>query len=227
MPLTRSIDDMVSDVRFIADCRGTTGVERHPDADLFNLVNRGIAELHRELTAMIPDQRELGSTTVSMSAGTSTYALPSDFFALISLYIDANGERFWPKQFLPSERSALTNPQDIYTGIPYTYRIEAAQIEFLPIPQSTYTATVYYAPNPSTLTTGQTIDTVSRLDSYPVWYAAKEVAKRDRMWDLHDRCTQDLAALRGDIAYVARQRDRNEPPRITQSLAIDRFGRIR
>jgi hypothetical protein len=227
MPLTRSIDDLEDDVRFIADCDGTTGVERHSQANVFNLLNRGIGELHRELTALIPDQRVLGSTTVSITSGTAEYALPSDFYALISLYIEANGERFWPRQFQPSERSGLTNPQDTYTGIPYAYRIEAANIEFLPISSGSYTAKLYYAPNPSTLTTGQALDTVVRLDSYPVWYAAKEIAKRDRLWDLHDRCTADMVALRQEIATVARSRDRNESPRVAMGMHVDRFGRAR
>ncbi len=227
MALTRTIDLMEDDVRYIADCGGTSGTARHPQADIFNLLNRGIAELHRELNAIVPDQRELSSTTVSIVSGTATYALPADFFALLSIVLAANGSTFWLKAFNPNERAALTDPSSIYTGVPTAYRIEGSNIEFLPVSGGSYTATLYYTPNPSTLTTGQTLDTVIRLDSYPIWYAAKEVAKRDRLWDLHDRCTADLAKLLGDIAFVARTRDRNSPPRMTDTVRLDRYGRPR
>lgn len=227
MPLTRSIDDMVSDLRYVADIGGTSSVARHPDAALFNLINRGIAAFHRKITSLAPDQRELSSTTISTVKGTSVYSLPTDLFSLLSLHIDADGSRVWLKDsFNPGDRAALTDPQASYRGVPSAYRLQAGNIEFLPVPQGIYTVTLYYAPNPDTLTTGETFDTISRLDDWVIWYAAKEVAKRDRLRDLYSMCTADMAALEGEILELARNRDRNAPATIQSAIAVDRFGRI-
>lgn len=127
-----------------------------------------------------------------------------------------------------NDRPGLSDTNIASSGIPLFYRLRAGNIEYLPTPgASGYTSTLWYVPVPVTLASGgaTTFDTIDRLDDYIIWYAAREVAKKDRLWDLHNVLSQNLAELRSDIEMLARNRDMNSPPRVRDDLACDRFGR--
>lgn len=224
MALTRTIDQMVSATRRATNALGTSALQRHPDADVFDYVNRGIAALDRILKLQDSGQRYLSSATVTTVSGTETYALPSDFMHLISLGGAIDGVQRWFTSYNMNERPHLIDTNVGWTGAPIYYRLQGANISLLPIPAAVYSLTLWYSPNPSTLTTTQTYDTIARLDDYIVWYASKEIAKKDSNWELHDRLTADLSAMRSDIEAISRNRDQNSPTRIVDVTARDRRG---
>jgi hypothetical protein len=213
-------------VRRLTDTRGTNALVRHPNADLDEYINLGYAALHRKLSFVLPDQRFLGTDTISTSDGTAVYPLPADFEELISIDLTANGQRRWMLPYEMNERPALASPNAIGTGVPVTYREHGSNIEILPTPNGTYTITLFYKPNAAQFTAdGNVFDTISRLDDYVIAYASKKVAVRDKNWGLANECRTSMAELDPELEAIARTRDRNAPSRIVDEMALNRFGR--
>lgn len=227
MALNRTIDQMVDATRKAANIQGTTALQRHPSADLFDYVNRGIAALDRILKVCDTGQRFLSSTSIATVDGTELYALPSDFMHLISLSGEVDGVMRWFTAYEHNERPALADTNAGWTGAPLYYRLRQGNISLLPTPHSVYTLTLWYSPNPSTLTTGETYDTIARFDDYIVTYAARLVAEKDKNWDHYDRLGARLTELRSDIEALGRNRDHASPARIIDVTQRDRFGRMR
>ncbi len=227
MALNRTIDQMVSAVRKTTNALGTSALQRHPDVDLFDYVNRGIAALDRKLKLVDTGQRYLSSSTITTVDGTELYALPSDFMMLISLSGEINGVMRWFQAYDLTERPKLLDANAGWTGEPLVYRLRQGNISLLPIPADVYSLTLWYAPAPSTLTTTQTYDTIARLDDYIVDYAARFICRKDSNWELHDRLSASLTAMEGEIEALARNRDLNSPSRIIDCSRRDRYGRSR
>lgn len=226
MALNRSLAQMRDGARKFANVQGTTALQRHPDADVNDYVNRGLGSLYRKLTEAVPDQRFLATTTVTTTAGTSTYALPSDFDHLISIDLTASGVRSWLIAYEMHERPALVDPSATYTGIPFCYRLRGANLELLPVPGDDYTSVLWYVPAASQLTSdAQVFDTVSRLDDYVIAYAARLIAVKDKAWDLVAACKDVEMGMAEEIGFLARSRDKNSPSRIVDESQYDRFGR--
>jgi hypothetical protein len=219
---------MVDATRKAANVQGTSALQRHPSADLFDYVNRGIAALDRLLKlADNGGQRFLSSSSIATVDGTELYALPSDFMHLISLSGEVNGVMRWLTAYDNNDRPHLVDTNAGWTGEPIYYRLRQANISLLPVPADVYTLTLWYAPNPSTLTTGQTYDSIARLDDYIVTYAARFVAEKDKNWDHYDRLSARLGELKGEIEAIGRNRDLNSPARIVDMTKRDRYGRAR
>ena len=214
----------MADVRKMTDTEGLTS--RHPDSDLADYVNRGYGALYRILAAAIPSHRFLASVTDSLTPYVSTVALPADFRSLLSVDIDANGSRQWLLAYEFHERPFLADQNSSSYGTPNCYRLQAGNIEFLPSPDSAYSYTLWYVPNATQLTSdAATADVIDRLDEYVINFAARIVAKKDKNWDLADRCAAELGEMRSDIEVLGRSRDMNSPPRVVDVTLADRFGR--
>ena len=228
MALTRTLDQMATRVRELCDIEGTSGIARHPTARIYENVNLGLAALKRLMDEVSPDQSSLSSTTISLTSGTSTYALPTDFKFCISVDLTAEGQKTWLLGYEMHERADLTDPSQSYRGIPWTDKLLGDNIEFLPTPTGSYSATLWYTGHSTELTDANNpFVTIERLDEYPVWYACRAVAKRDRLWDLHQILDADLAKLEAQVRLMVRARDMNSPPRMVDVCYADRFGRRR
>lgn len=231
MALTRSLTNLTADVRKLCDVQGTSGTQRHPDADITEYLNRAVGSYHRLLTSAVPDARFLASATVTTSSGTSSYTLTSSFSvtdldSLFSVEIDAEGVKRWLTAWDPHEHAHLSDTNLISNGIPTTYRLQADNMVLLPTPGGAYTVTIWYITTPTMLSAGgDTIDTISRLDEYVTCYAAQFIAAKDRQWDLYDRMGARVGALAAEVAEVGRSRDRNSPARVVDEDLSDRFGR--
>lgn len=230
MALNQTQTQLLASVRKFSNTQGTTALLRHPDADLKDYINRALGSLHRKLTSAVPDQRFLSSTTISIVADDYLYDLPSTFDSLISaeLYATSSGPRYWLQAYSMNERPALVDATSSTTGMPVGYRLRGSTIEFLPIPDGTYSCLLWYVPTVSQLSSGSdTYDTVSRLDDYLVAYASRPIAIKDKNWDLEAACGRILGELTAEVESLARNVDRNSPPRIVDVYASDRWGRQR
>lgn len=227
MALTQTRTQIRANVRRLTDTGGTNALERHPDADLNDYIDRALGSLHRALSEYMPEQRYLSSTTVSLTeADGSTYALPAAFDHLISVDLTANGHKSWLTAFGASEEAALTSPDVTSNGVPFMYRLLGSNIEYLPAPAGSYSSTVWYVPTPTQFTDdADTFDTINRLDDYLVAYASRFVAIKDKTSQLVSLCDEMLGELRGEISLVARNRDRNSPPRVVDESRANRWGR--
>ena len=229
MALTQTRTQIRANVRRVSDTGGTNALVRHPDTDINEYIDLALGALHRLLSEGIPDQRLLASTTVSLTlADGATYALPATFDHLISVDLSANGHKSWLTAYEMHERAALTSPDNTTTGTPFTYRLRGSNIEYLPAPAGSYSSTLWYVPTPTQFTAdGDTFDTVNRLDTFLFAYAARFVGVRDKNTTLVGLCDELIGELREDIANVARNRDKNSPPRIVDESRANRWGRQR
>ena len=226
MALTQTRTQIRANVRRLSDTGGTNALARHPDADLNEYIDIALGSLHRALSEGIVDQRYLSSTTVSTVAGTLTYALPATFDHLISVDISANGHKSWLAAYEMHERPMLTSPDATTSGVPVAYRLRGANIEYLPSPSGVYSSVLWYVPTPTQFTAdGDTFDTVNRLDTFLVAYAARFIAVKDKNTTLVGLCNELLGELHADIANVARNRDKNSPVRIVDESVRNRWGR--
>lgn len=226
MALNRSREEMRDAVREDANIKGTSALARHPDATLNDYINRALGSLHRILTAAMPDQRLLASTTVTTEDGVSTYALPAGFDFLISIETTINGARRWLQAYEMAERGAYVDPSISTNGEPLVYRLRGANIELLPVPNDEYDFLVWYVPAATQLSSdAAAYDTIDRLDEYVISYASSLVAKKDRNWDSYKACRDAMKELVPEIEMLGRNRDRASPPRVTDVRMTDPWGR--
>src|SRR5687767_4008979 len=156
MALSQTQNQILENVRQFANAKGTTALLRHPNANVYDYINRAFGSLHRKLTEAGLGDRFISSTTVSVTSGTATYALPATFDRLLSLDMNANGSKYWLSKYEMNERPGLTDPSSTYTGVPLTYRLRGSNIEYLPTPGGSYTGTLWYVPTSSNLATDGT-----------------------------------------------------------------------
>lgn len=225
MALNQTLAQLRTSTRSFANQKGTTALLRHPDTDVNDYILRALGSLHRKLTGAQADQRFLATTTITMVNGTSTYTLPPDFDHLISIDLSALGVKVWLTSYEMNERPMLTDPTEGYTGVPFTYRLRASNIEYLPTPKDAYVSTLWYVPNAQQPTEGQAFDTISRLDDYIVAYAARIIATKDKAWDLVAECRTVCLELEDEIAVISRSRDKSSPGRILDVYQGNRWGR--
>jgi hypothetical protein len=212
----------------MADAEGSDALARHPDADVNDAVNRGLAALYRTLVRTRGDQRYLSSQAISTVAGTTSYTLSTSAMHIISVEGTVNGSRIWFDAFQPEEYPLLSDTSAGWSGQPFRYALRGAtDIVFLPVPQSVYTINVWFVPVPSTLASdSDTFDTIARLDDFIVAYAARELAMKDKAWELVAALKGKLEEMRADVEAIARQRDQNAPGRIIDEGLHGRNGRL-
>lgn len=228
MPLTQTLTQMMAKTRRLSDTESRT--DRHPDADVRDDINRGLAAYYRVVTQALPGQRFMSESTISTVSGTSLYNLsgfsPSaaELYQLLSMEVEYNSHKFWIQAFSLAERPMLTSPDGAFTGVPLTYQIRGTQIELLPEPTGVYTVTMLWVANaPQKDTAGsedaETIDTICRFDDYAIAYAVREIATKDKNWDLVQAMSARLAELKQEVLEVAMRRDKNSPGGV-----VDIFG---
>lgn len=232
MSLTQTQAQILANVRQFADAAGTTALQRHANANVYDYINRALGSLHRKLTEAGLGDRYLSSTTMSLTSGTATYSLPATFDHLISVDLTANGTKTWLVAYEMHERPALTDPASTFSGTPICYRLRGSNIEYLPTPGSSYSSVIWYVPTPTSWATdgtdaSSTFDTINRLDEYLVAYASRLIAVKDKKWDLVGQCKALMEEIGDEIASIGHARDRNSPPRPVDEMMHDRFGRRR
>lgn len=235
MALNQTQTQLLASVRKFTNTQGTTPFLRHPDVDLKDYINRALGALHRRLTTALPDQRFLSSSTISIVSDDQLYDLPSTFDALISAELVKtsgsadSGPRYWLQAYEMHERPTLADANSpLATGMPLAYRLRGTTIEFLPVPDGTYSCLLWFVPTVAQLSSGSdTYDTISRLDEFIIAYASRPIAIKDKNWDLVSACKSIMEELSTEIESLARSRDRNSPPRIVDTYQSDRWGRQR
>lgn len=224
MALTKSLDDLALGIRRAADVESRT--DRFPTAEIYDYANLGLGALMRKLKQAIPDQLFLASHTFLTDSGVSTYPLPSNFRSLISIHATIDGSVRWFDSYEMHERPDIISPNTSYSGQSYVYRLQPGNIDLLPIPTNEYSIKLWYVPNGPQLAAGaESFDTIERLDQYVIWWGAREVARKEKWWDLYRALTTDLKELESDIYVLARSKDLNSPPHMVDVYKADRFGR--
>jgi len=118
------------------------------DAELNGYLNNSWSELYDILVSKYQDDYFLTSTSITVTSGTSSYSLPSDFYKARGVDLNINTNQNTPLQrytFADRTRDSLVRyARDV------KYRIQANNIVFAPSP-SNNTATLWYIPHPRKL----------------------------------------------------------------------------
>lgn len=225
MSLTTRLDEMRDAVRYTADIVAFT--DKHPNARINVLINQGLGALSRLCRTTNPLFQPISSVTLTMDGDNTMYALPATFRSLLTVEYTGDEHKTWLTPHEPSERPMLTDADSVANARRGTsYRLVGTNLEILPLPPEDHTVLVWFASTVTQLATDSSLfDTMERLDTYVIWWAAREIAMEREAWERHDRLSQKLVELEGDIRILARSLDLSHPARIVDLDRTDKSGR--
>jgi len=191
--------------------------DKHPDTRINDLINQGLGALSRLCRTTNPEFQPVASTTIPFDGLATAFGLPSNFRTLLSVeYSGDSGARKWLEPFERFEHAVLSDPDTTSASTSAGgYRLLGTNLEFLPRPPSGHSALVWYATTVTQLAADASpFDTMERLDTYVIWWAAREIAADRENWERHDRLSSKLGELEADIRILARSKDLSIPKRI-------------
>lgn len=179
------------------------------DVEINQYINNSITELY-DLLVSVNEDYYVTSGTVSLVNGTDSYSLPADFYKLLGVDVDYNGQQIAIKPFMFAERSRM---QTALSGAPFRYRLQGSNIKFIPEPDTSYTVTLWYVPRFTALSAdASTFDGINGWEEYVIVDAAIKMLQKEES-DVSILMAQK-EALRGRINTMAANRDSGEPQRI-------------
>lgn len=227
MATLRTLEQLREAVRGATDSRGSSALDRHPDSEITDAINRGRAAFFVLVSQCNGGERTITSTTINTVAGTTTYALPTDLERVVSVDMTIAGQSYWLQPFQHEERGQLAASAVYLSGAyPTSYKITGDSLELQPPPSGVYAVFVRYVPTPPLLTTStSSFDTIARLgEEYVTYWAARIICESDRAWDVADRYSARLGELEVKIQTQVRMRG-DGPMRIADvsSRAVRRW----
>ncbi len=191
------------------------------DDEVLEYFNQEIAELRGELRLAEGQTHIRREQAYSYSSSTSLYALPADFWEILSVEATIGGIVRRLEPFMEAERARLLNAQLYpYTSSPQ-YRLTENQIEILPSTQA-FDFTLRYAPSEPRLVLGRVPP--DKFDGYNGYEMAaiygtcatclsKEESDPSFYLALKDRILRLIRSL-------AAQRDASNPERVTDVIGL-------
>jgi hypothetical protein len=221
MALTYTLAQIRTRVQRRADIESFTN--RFPTAELNDEINESLARLYGILVSArgVGYYEKTASPAITTVAGTASYALPSDFMALISLETQINGSNVYLRQYNQQERPWLRNISDwSLASMCPMYRLRGNNLDFAPVPNAVYTVNMYYIPSaPQLVNDTDTFDGISGWEEWIVLDVARKCLQKD------DRdCTLVLAErakVEDEIAKEASSRDAANAERVTDRGYVD------
>lgn len=213
---TRALSDLIADVRSRSNMEGSEFIT---DAEITEVLNQELAELHGRLATNEGQPHFRSSTTIAVTAATALYALPDDFWRVQEVTANISGIVRNLAPFMATERARLLNSQLYSYRDSPQYRIQANNIEFLPATQS-YAASLYYiAASPRLVDPSDTVDgfngyEVAAIHGAVVFCLQKEESDASVYAAMKDRIYRQIDAL-------AAQRDGSHPERVTDVVGLD------
>jgi len=204
---------------------------RFPTAEVNALINESIADLWDQVLRARGFDKYETTTTVTTSAGTSTYALSWMFYELLGVSINpGSGLRSYPlERFMALERPELADTSVPRTGYPYYYKLLGDNIELLPIPQGAYSVELRYIPAATRLVSdSDTFDGINGWEEWVVVDVVRKMATKERDWEFVAALQGDLSRLAERIRTLAGARDRAGKQRVVDVRGRGRWlGRRR
>jgi hypothetical protein len=214
MSRTRSLTDLIADVRQRANMENSEFVT---DSEITEYLNQELAELHARLVANEGQPHFRSSTPIAVTAGTTLYPLPADFWKVQEITASIGGIQRNLEPFMTNERARLLNAQLYAYSASPQYRVQAGNIEFLPSTQS-FTATLFYVKASPRLSSGG--DVVDGFNGYEIAavYGAVAACLQKEESDASFYVAQKERILRHIDAVQAR--DGSHPERVTDVVGL-------
>ena len=178
------------------------------DAELTEFINSSAAELYDVLIGHYGQDYYLSNDTISLVAGTDTYALPIDFYQLVGLDVLYSGDSISILPFQWHERNRYYNLDGSIPNL--KYRIQGSNLKFMPMPKTAATVTVWYHPAITDLALDtDTFDGVNGWEEYIVIDASIKCRIKE------EADTRELQSAKSEIMKrienMASNRDSSEP----------------
>lgn len=218
MSLTTDLETMRDAVQRTADVVAFT--DKHPVAYINKLINRGLGALSLICRNANPKFQPVASTTITADGLNTVFGLPAGFRSLLTVeYTDTNQRSRWLTPFEDHEHAALSTAAVAAASLRATaYRLLGTNLELLPKPPLNHKALVWYATSVTQLASdAATFDTVERLDSYVIWWAAREISNERENWQRVSVLTTQMADLEAEIRILARSLDLSHPARMVEA----------
>lgn len=218
MARVRTLEDMIVDCRQRADMENSTFVTND---EITEILNQELAELYNHIWTNEdkPHYRNRIQYQVDGNAITSIQPLPFDFLAVQEVMAEWNGMQFNILPFMAGEHAMYLNDNWLtFYGVP-KYRIQAGNIEIVPVNQATL-ITLWYTPclsrlvNPSDVFDGVNGWEVAAIYGTVAQMLLKEESDASTWLAMKDRV----------LAFVdawAAKRDAANPERIQETVAYD------
>lgn len=212
MARTRTRAELIADVRKRTNMENSEFVT---DDEIAEYLNQELAELHGRMTMGEGQPHFRSQTTIDVTAGTTLYALPADFWRVQRMLATIDSVHRDMKPFMEGERADLLNTQ--YLTATFSdgprYRVQGDNIEILPTNRS-FTATLYYVrATPRLESDADTTDGFNGYEVAAIYGACATVLQKEESdpslyVSLKDRILRQIDAL-------AAQRDGSHPERVT------------
>lgn len=215
---------MLLDVRQRTNQENSTFVT---DSELAEYLNQELAELWARLVQGEGQPHYRSSSTIAVTAGTALYNLPADFWRVQGVEATINGITGGLHPFMAQEHGWLRNAGPWGPFSPVRYRVQGAQIEFLPSTQS-FTATLYYSPvQPRLSAPTDTFDGFAGYEMAAIYGVCATVAAKEESDPAFHLGQKDR--IYRHIDALAAQRDASHPERVQdvsneQSWPVSAFG---
>lgn len=222
---TRTLTQLIAEVRQRADSE--TDDTFVTDAEVTRLINESIKELYDLLITHRGPEWYAVSSTASTTPGIDSYSLPSTMYKLYGVDVaNSGGDPVDVKQFMFAERNRFPRSGGWSNLYDVRYRLVGSKIQFIPVPASTHTYTLWYAPLFTDLSSGSdTFDGINGWEEYAVVDAAAKVMEKE------DNDSSALMARKAHmlnrILSLSTSRDEAGPQRridVTQDPLLDEDG---
>ena len=215
---------MRTEVRRRANIENSTFIT---DAEINALLNEGLAEVYDLLVQARAQEYKRNAYGITTAAGTSSYVLPADFYALISVDIQYGSNLvISAKPYAEFERNTYKWLPGWQLNAPVYYRLTGGNVTFIPVPSGTFSVTLNYYPTYTQLVNdSDTFDGVDGWEAYAIWFAVAACQSKHKTMDPAFAMAR-VAALKARIEALAAYRDAGNAERVHDtSDAFDEFGR--
>jgi hypothetical protein len=222
MARTRTLANLVADVRQRTNMEESEFVT---DDEITEYLNQELAELHGRLTMGEGHPHFLSTTTISVTVGTTLYALPADFWKVVRMVATVDSITRDMEPFMEGERASLLNTQYFtatFCGGP-RYRVQGDNVEILPVNRALSVELRYIQTCPRLVEDSDTVDgfngyEVAALHGACAMVKEKEQTNPSFFIGLKERVYQLIDAM-------AAQRDASHPERVTDVVGWADFDR--
>ncbi len=220
MAATKTLAQLRAMVRELADQETSAASTAFVDTtELDARINEALKQLYNLLIAARGQEYYVTSTTWAAVADQEDYALPADFMRLLTVYVKDGGSRY---ETIPTWEMT-ERPDLLWRGAvgttnigEYRYRLQGANISFLPAPSTTsHTFYALYVPAMTELALDtDTFDGVAGWEKWAALTAAIDLASKEEAVEHVQMLMAQRALIQSQIEQLGGERDAGRAPRI-------------
>lgn len=223
MARTVTLSSLEAQVRQRSDTESLT--TRFPQSEVWEYINQSWAELYNVIVNS-GQEFYLSSYSFNTSAGTTDYAVPSDFYLDKGVDVTVSGQLFTLERWQWEERDQYDTMVTWSPGMPWSYLVIGSNVSLRPSPGGVYSMRLWYYPAPTRMAAGgDTIDCMAGFEEYIVNDAAAKILVKDDRDPSACLAMKDRA--RGIIDRMISNRSRSTGNRVLNVYRANNKFRIR